>query len=108
MLPAKYNILCGPSSAWKPHQVSELISTLIVYLCVIKAVETRKKKKKETDRSACLSVPGTLARKQELFLVQILMLRTCCHEAYSYVSSLFSPLLSRGMPDRALALHKLQ
>jgi len=32
----------------------------------------------ETDHSACMSVPEILARKQELFIVQILLLRVCC------------------------------
>lgn len=64
MLPAKYNIRCGPSSAWKPHQVSELISTLIVYLCVIKAVETRKRKKRKwIIQLVCLSLELLLENK---------------------------------------------
>ena len=64
-------------------------------------------KKNGTHHPACMSVLETLARKQELFLVQILLLRVCCCKNYDYVPSLFSPLLRRGMPDRSVALHKL-
>lgn len=112
LLPAKQNRRWGTASAvLKPHQVPVLTSGLIAYTCEMKfftflfAVETARKM--EMDHSACMSVPETLARKQELFLVQILLLRVCCCKNYDYVPSPFSPLLRRGMPDRSVALHKL-